>query len=152
MGLVETGGQSPALASQMIADGLRGRFVLDPQVRVIPERLIEPTISIGGQVNKPGLYAARGRVTLLRLLSEAQGLADFAKEDDVLVFRTVNDKQYIGVYDFEAVSRGNAPDPQLYPDDIVVVGDSAAKRRLDAIFKLAPVLTPVAILIDRFAE
>ncbi len=136
----------------MIASGLREDYILDPQVRVIPEELPPPSITIGGEITKPGAYPAAGRVTLLQLVSQAEGLDQFAKEDDVLVFRTVEGRQYIGVYDIRAIGRGNAPDPVLYANDLVVVGDSPARRRLDNIIGLSPILTPVAILIDRLGS
>ena len=152
IGEVPTGGLAPSDASDLIADGLRGRYLTDPQVRVIPQEFPLPSISVGGQVKKPGSYPAQGRQTLLRIVNEAEGLAEYAKYDDVLVMRTVNNQRYIGVYNIEAIQRGNYPDPILYPNDVVMVGDSPARRRLDSIFQFAPLLTASAILIDRLGR
>lgn len=149
LGIVELGGKSPAEASRLIANGLRGRFIIDPQVRVIPTEFPPPSISVGGQVKLPGSYPAVGRPTLLRMVNEAQGLAQYAKLDDVLVMRTVNGQNYIGLYNLGAIQRGNYEDPQLYPNDIVMVGDSPGSRRLDNILQFAPILTSAIILLDR---
>ena len=67
LGVVELGGKSPSEASDLIANGLRGRYLLDPQVRVIPTEFPPPSISVGGQVEMPGSYPALGRPTLLRV-------------------------------------------------------------------------------------
>ncbi|PLK25424.1 polysaccharide export protein [Porphyrobacter sp. TH134] len=150
IGVVELEGRTPSEASTLIADRLRGKFLLDPQVRVIPEEFPVPSISIGGQVKKPGSYPAVGRQTLLRVVNQAEGLTEFAKEDDVLVLRTVDNQRYIGVYNLRAIQRGNYPDPQLFPNDIVMVGDSPERRRIDALLQLLPpILTTAAILISQ---
>jgi polysaccharide export outer membrane protein len=48
-----------------------------------------------------------------------------------------------------AIERGNYPDPRLYPNDIVMVGDSPGDRRLDNILQFAPLVTSAVILLDR---
>lgn len=152
VGLVETGGKSPNEASALIATQLEGRVVLDPQVRVIPEEFPEPSISVGGQVKLPGSYPAIGRPTLLRVVNQAQGLNEYAKKDDVLIMRYVDGKRYIGLYNLQGIERGNYPDPRLYPNDIVMVGDSPNRRRIDNILQFAPILTSSVILIDRLGQ
>lgn len=150
IGLIQLDGRSPSEASKLIADSLRGRYLLDPQVRVIPEDFPVPSVSVGGQVKRPGNYPAVGKQTLLRVVNQAEGLSPFAAEDDVLVLRTVENKRYIGVYNLKAIERGNYPDPQIYPNDIVMVGDSPQRRLLDDFFKiLPPLITSAAILITR---
>ncbi len=149
LGVVPLGGKSPSEASRLIADGLRGRYLLDPQVRVIPTAVPPPSISVGGQVEMPGSYPAVGRPTLLRVINQAQGTADFAKLDDVLVMRTVDGQRYIGVFNLGAIQRGNYSDPTLFPNDIVMVGDSPGARRLANILQFAPILTSAVILLDR---
>lgn len=149
LGLLPTGGKTPGDAAALIADGLRGDIVLDPQVRVIPEVLPEPSISIGGQINRPGSYPALGNSTLLRLVNEAEGLGDYAKKDDVLIMRSIGGQRFIGLYSLAAIERGNYPDPRLYPDDIVMVGDSPGSRRIDNILQFVPLVSSAVILLDR---
>lgn len=147
IGTVDLVGKTPREASTEISDRLRGRYLLDPQVRVIPEEFPVPSISVGGQVKKPGSYPAVGRQTLMRAVNEAEGLTEFARIDDVLVFRTVEGQRYIGAYNLGAIQRGNYPDPLLYPNDIVVVGDSPERRRLETFLKLLPGFTTAAAII-----
>lgn len=147
VGLVDLAGKTPSEASKLIADRLRGRYVLDPQVRVIPEEFPIPSISVGGQVKRPGSYPAVGRQTLMRAVNQAEGMTDFARVDDVLIFRTVDGKRYVGAYNIAAIQRGNYADPVLYPNDIVVVGDSPERRRLETFLKLLPGFTTAAVLL-----
>lgn len=150
IGVLELDGRTPAEAAVIIAERLRGQYLLDPQVRVIPEEFPVPSISVGGQVKRPGSYPAVGRQTLLRVINQAEGLAEYAQKDDVLILRTVENERYIGVYNITAIERGNYPDPQLFPNDIVMVGDSVQRRRLDDFLQiLPPLLTTSAVLITR---
>lgn len=141
-------GKTPNQVAAMIADRLRGDYVVNPQVRVRPQEFVAPSISVGGQVNKPGSYVAGDGHTLLRAINTAGGLADYAKKDDVLVLRTVDQKRYIGVFNIAAIERGNYPDPVIFPNDIVMVGDSPGRRRLDTILQLVPLFTSSVILVD----
>ena len=152
LGELETGGKSPTEAANIIAEGLRGRYVIDPLVRFVPEDFPPPSISVGGQVKKPGFYPAIGKPTLLRAVNQAEGLTEFAEVDDVLVIRKVDGLTYIGLYNIKAIQRGNYPDPVLYPNDIVTVGDSPARRRLQSIVAFVPILSTAAIIIDRLGR
>lgn len=152
VGLLNLDGLAPNEAAELIADILRGNYLLDPQVRVIPDEIPPPTVSVGGQVEKPGEYPVLGRQSLMRVVNQAGGLAEYAKLDDVLVLRTVNGQRYIGVYNIQAIQRGNYVDPTVYPNDIIIVGDSPNRRRLDGILQFAPLLSTSAILIDRIGR
>ncbi|WP_209349137.1 polysaccharide biosynthesis/export family protein [Pontixanthobacter sp. CEM42] len=142
-------GKTPNQTARMIADRLRGEYLVNPQVRVRPSSMIAPSISIGGEVTAPGTYPAATSQTLLRAVNNAGGLAEYAKVDDVLVMRTVDNQRYIGVYNIEAIQRGNYEDPVIYPGDIVTVGDSVGRRNLENILQFIPLLSTSAILIDR---
>lgn len=152
LGELDLADKSPGAASRLIEERLRGQFLLDPQVRVIPEEFPLPSISVGGQVKKPGSYPAAANQTLLRVVNLAEGLQEYAQLDDVLIMRRVDGQSYIGVYNLEAIQRGNYPDPMVYPNDIVMVGDSPARRRLDNILQFVPLITASAIVIDRLGR
>ncbi len=49
-----------------------------------------------------------------------------AKLDQVLIFRTVNGERMGARFDLTDIRSGTAPDPQILPGDVVVVGFSAA--------------------------
>ena len=100
----------------------------------------------------PGDYPVLGRQSLLRVVNQAGGLADYANLDDILIFRTVGGQRYIGAYNIQAIQRGNYEDPRVYPNDIIVVGDSPNRRRLDNILRFVPLLSTSAILIDRIGR
>ena len=90
---------------------------------------------------KPGLYPVVGRMTLMRAVATAKGTTEFARLDDVVVFRTVGDRQMAALYNLGAIRRGAYPDPELYASDVVVVGDSPGRRLFRDILQAAPLIT-----------
>ena len=148
-GEVYVAGKTPVEVSQAIANSLRGRVLVDPQVRVAPKEPVALSVSVGGEVKRPGTYAAASSTSLLRAINDAGGLAEYAKSDDVLIMRTVEGQNYIGVYNIAAIQRGNYADPILYANDIVMVGDSPGRRRLARILQFFPLLTSSLILFDQ---
>jgi len=152
VGLLDLRGLAPNEAADAIADVLRGSYLLDPQVRVIPNQIPPPTVSVGGMVSEPGEYPILGRQSLLRVVNQAGGLDEYARMDDVLILRTVRGQRYIGAYNIQAIQRGNYSDPTVYPNDIIVVGDSPTRRRIDNILRYVPLLSTSAILIDRIGN
>ncbi|ATW03134.1 polysaccharide export protein [Sphingopyxis sp. BSNA05] len=149
IGLVDTDGLTPSGVEDVIEDKLRGKYILNPQVTVRPTKLPELTVSIGGEVKKPGTYMSSNSQTLLRAVYNAGGLSDYAKSQEVLISRTVGGQKYIGAYNLQAIERGNYPDPAIYPNDVISVGDSPSKRFLQAILAYIPLLSTTAIMIDR---
>ena len=152
IGAVPVAGRTPSQVAQAIADQLRGRYVNNPEVNVIPSELAQATISVGGQVKRPGSYPSRSSNSLVRAVNNAGGMTDYAKVEDVLVLRRVGDEQYVGVYNINAIQRGNYPDPAIYPDDIITVGDSPARRRLATILQFVPLISSSVLVFDRLAN
>ena len=97
---------------------------------------------------RPGVYPVLGDMTLMRAVASAQGFGEFADPDDVVVFRTVGGTHYAGVYNIAAIRRGNYADPPVYANDVVIVGDSVALRRLrDLVAVLPAIVSPVIYIL-----
>ncbi len=91
-------------------------------------------VSVDGEVKKSGSYPVAGRMTLMRAVALAGGVTEYAKLEDVVVFRNVGKKQHVGIYNLEAIRRGNYADPEIFPNDVVIVGDLTAAPAVQAIF------------------
>lgn len=147
LGVVEAAGKTPGELATDIEGRLQGRYVRNPQVTVNLEETGSQVITVDGQVTRAGLYPVLGRMTLLRAVATAGGTTEFAKLEDVVIFRSVNGQQYAGLYNLEAIRRGNYADPEVYANDVVIVGDSKARRRFRDLLQAAPLLsTPLVIL------
>ncbi|MEW6129412.1 MAG: polysaccharide biosynthesis/export family protein [Acidobacteriota bacterium] len=60
----------------LIADGLRGRYLKDPQIHVTVLNTYSRMFFIQGSVRRPGTYYIEGKPTLVKLISAAGGLND----------------------------------------------------------------------------
>jgi polysaccharide export outer membrane protein len=132
--LVGTLGASGKTTSQL-ADAIAGRlgkYVRSPQVTVNADT-ISQMITVDGQVQKPGQYPVAGRTTLIRAVAKAEGTTDFANTSYVVVFRRVNGKDMAALYDLRAIRQGIYPDPEVYANDIVSVGESNGRRIFQAV-------------------
>jgi polysaccharide export outer membrane protein len=59
---------------KLIADGLRDRYLKDPQVHVTVLQINSRSFFIQGAVNRPGVYQIEGRPSLIKLITVAGGL------------------------------------------------------------------------------
>ena len=146
---VQASGRAPTDIAQEIETRLRGPFVVNPEVTVDVTETAPRTMTIGGEVRTPGRYPVIGSMSLLEAVAVGGGVSEFADLEDVLILRTVNGQDYIGAYNVKAIQRGNYADPAVFPGDIVMVGDSPARRRLANIMTLVPLITTPLILFDR---
>lgn len=149
IGQVNVLGKTPEEVARIIADGLRNRFVRDPQVTVNLVDTVSRVITVDGEVNAPGLYPVVGKMTLVRAIATAKGVSEFAKLSDVIVFRSVGGQRMAGAYNLKAIRRGVYGDPEIFAGDVIVVGDSPSRRFLHNLFQAAPLLsTPLLILFQ----
>jgi polysaccharide biosynthesis/export protein len=149
IGVVEASGLTPGELSDELERRLQGRYVRDPQVTVNLEETVSQVITVDGQVAKPGLYPVIGRMTLMRAVATAGGAAEFAKLNDVVIFREVNGQQLAGLYDLKAIRRGTYSDPEVFANDVIVVGDSQARRLFRDLIQASPLITTPLIILFR---
>jgi polysaccharide export outer membrane protein len=83
---------------------------------------------VDGAVRKPGSYPLGRRYSLSQALATAGGVDIELYSNDISILRRhrAGEVETIAV-DFSAVVNGTVPDPQLQPDDVVIVPTSAAK-------------------------
>lgn len=128
IGTVTAAGRTPLQLSQVITEALRGAHVRDPRVSINLTETVSQVVTVDGSVSQPGLFPIVGRMTLMRAIARAQGITEFARENHVVVFRRVNDQNMAALYDLRAIRQGLYADPEIYANDIVLVGESHARR------------------------
>jgi polysaccharide export outer membrane protein len=149
LGSIDAAGSTPGELGAAIATRLRSTIMRNPQVTV---NLLEngaQTFTIDGQVTQPGSYPVTGNMSLMRAVATAKGAAEFARMNDVVVFRKVGNQSLAALYNLSAIRHGNYADPKIYANDIIVVGDSNARRLFQSFIQVAPLLTtPVILLLE----
>ena len=137
IGLVLVAGMGPADAEALIASQYASRYLQDPQVSVFIREFTTQRITLDGAVVKPGIYPLTGQITLLRALALAGGGAPLADLENVMLFRLLPDgRTQQERYDVLKIRKGEAPDPLLQGDDVVVVNRDPRRTALrDSLFR-----------------
>jgi polysaccharide export outer membrane protein len=150
IGTVEAGGRSAEDVSREIQERLGARYVRNPQVVINVRETVGHLVTVGGEVKDPGVYPVTPNMTLLSAVARAKGRTEFARLDDVVVFRTVNGQRMAALYNLGAIERGAYRDPEIYANDIVMVGDSPSRRLFRDVLQAAPgILSPLIYIFSR---
>lgn len=148
-GELEASGRTPRELETLIEERLQ-QYVRTPDATVNLEETRSQVVTVDGEVEEPGLYPVVGRMTLMQAIALAKGTSDIAALDDVVVFRNVGNQRMAALYNLTAIRRGIYGDPEIYANDVVVVGDSPQRRLFRDILQASPLLTaPLIAILQR---
>jgi polysaccharide export outer membrane protein len=122
VGTLKVQGLTPA----DVQDGIKGKlkkFIPDAAVTVSVKAALGHTVSVIGQVTKPGEIIISHRLTAMQALSQAGGLTPYASEGNVIVIRHNGDKDISIPVPYDDIAEGDDLDKDiaLEPGDVVVV-------------------------------
>lgn len=149
IGEVQADGLTAQQLSAEIAAMLKRRLLVDPQVAVNVTKSNSRTVTVDGQVRKPGVYEIPGSMTLNQAIAFAEGTTDYAKASETVVLRVRGDRRYAARFDLNDIRSGRAPDPMLQKQDVVVVGFSNASRLLGLAIATLPAAAGLFIAVDQ---
>jgi polysaccharide biosynthesis/export protein len=140
IGSVEAKGKTASQLAGELEQMFGAKYLKNPEVTVTVASSVSQKVSVQGEVSQPGIYQLTGPTTLLDVLSLAKGETEAAKLDQVVVFRNIKGERMGAVFDVASIRRGEAADPVIQGNDLVVVGYSAASRFWQNIVHAAPLL------------
>ncbi len=149
IGTVDARNKSADELARTIESALRGRYVREPDVTVNIKDSVSQVVTVDGEVKQPGLYPVTNQMTLMRAIASSKGLSEFARQEQVVILRTVNDQRMAGLYDLGAIRRGAYADPPIYANDVVIVGDSPQRRLFRDVLSATPLFMAPLIAILR---
>lgn len=139
IGNVDAAGRTVTELEAQIARAYGAKYLQDPQVSVFVKEFASQRVTVGGAVQKPGVFPlTSSRLTLLQAIALAEGLNATGSEQNVIVFRTVKGQRLFARFDLEKIADGSQPDPEIMGEDVVMVDDSTGKVALQNLIKLAP--------------
>ena len=147
VGTIDVNGLTAVELASRIDESLRGRYVRDPQVTVTIKGSVSQVVTVDGEIENPGTYPVTNQSTLLRALALSGGFTENAKLDDVVILRTVGQRRMAGLYNVSQIRRGVYVDPPIYPNDVVVVGDSPSRRLFRDFIAVSPLLAAPLIAV-----
>lgn len=146
-GTIDARGKTAGELAKAIEDALRIRYIRDPEVTINIKGSVSQVVTVDGQVVEPGLYPVTNQMTLMRAIASAKGMTEYAEQEDVVILRTVEGRKMAGLYNIGAIRRGMYDDPQIYANDVIMVGDSPQRRRFRDLVSVAPLLAAPLIAI-----
>jgi polysaccharide export outer membrane protein len=130
-GAVAAAGRTPDELAREVEAKLKGPYLKNPRVAVnVKQATNQQTVTIDGEVGQPGIYPVNRRMTLQQAIATARGATDTANIRNVIVFRTVSGQKMAAMFDLRAIRSGQSPDPEIFGNDIVVVGESEVQKFL----------------------
>jgi polysaccharide biosynthesis/export protein len=98
-------------------------FIPAATVTVVVKEARGNSISVMGQVARPGEIIMTRSFNVLQALSQVGGLTHFADEDDIVILRQQEGKEISIPFDYSAVAAGRALETNitLTPGDVIVV-------------------------------
>lgn len=141
IGAISAGGKTVQELEAEIAKRLSERYLQNPQVSVFVKEFASQRVTLEGAIKNPGIYPLTGKTTLIQAVAMAQGLDPLANPQGIVIFRMIQGKKMAAVFDIAAIRAGNAEDPQVYGDDIIVVEQSGSKTALRRFIETVPMLS-----------
>ena len=120
VGDVHVAGLTTKEVQDLLTEKLRP-VVTEPQVTVIVRDIRSRKVYLVGKVGRPGAVSLTGHETVLQVLAEAGGPAQFSKPQKMYVLRTVGDHQKRIQFNYKKVLAGSEPDLELIVGDVIVV-------------------------------
>jgi polysaccharide export outer membrane protein len=120
VGDIHVSGLTTLQVQDLLTEKLKA-VVTEPQVTVVVREIKSRKVYLVGKVGRPGAVLLGGHETVLQVIAEAGGPAQFSKPDKMYVLRTVGGHQKRIPFHYKKVLSGNAPDLELEVDDVIVV-------------------------------
>lgn len=138
VGLLPLQGLTGEQAEKAIAAAYAEKYLQNPQVSVFVKEFTTSRITVEGAVSRPGIYPVTGDLTLLRVMALVGGGAKFADLSNIILYRKASGQGASETlkFDLDEIRSGEAPDPAVLANDVIVVKQSGARTVLrDSLFR-----------------
>lgn len=126
---------------QRLTSKLGEKYLENPDVSVGIKSSTRRNVTVDGSVGKSGSYAVNGPTTLIQAIAAAGGVSENGNPRRVAIFRQIGGQRQAAAFDLTSIRRGEAPDPEVFAGDIIVVDGSATKAAQRQILNSLPILS-----------
>jgi len=122
IGDIQASDLTPMQLQERITERMK-EYVAAPSVTIVVLRIGSRSVSIVGQVAKPGIYYLGSPMTVLELLARAGGIGPDAEEKKIAIVRNEGGKSVSYRFNYKDVSRGRKLEQniELKNGDTVIV-------------------------------
>src|SRR6476646_3495618 len=140
IGQIEAANLTTAQLDDQLTQKLGAKYLEHPDVSVAIKSSTAHVVTVDGAVREGGSFSVGGPISLIQAVAMAKGTTEDANARRVAVFRTIGGQRQAAAFDLTSIRRGQAPDPEIYPGDIVVVDGSSVKAAQKQILQSIPLL------------
>ena len=140
VGQIKAANLTTAQLDEQLTEKLGEKYLEHPDVSVAIKSSTAHVVTVDGAVKDGGSFPVGGPTTLIRAIAMAKGTTEDANARRVAVFRTIGGQRQAAAFDLTSIRRGEAPDPQIFPGDIIVVDGSRVKAVQKQILQSIPLL------------
>jgi polysaccharide biosynthesis/export protein len=126
---------------QRLTAKLGEKYLQNPDVSVGIKSSTRRSVTVDGSVTKSGTFPVNGPTSLIQAIAAAGGTTENANPRRVAIFRQIGGQRQAAAFDLTSIRRGEAPDPQVYAGDIIVVDGSSTKATQRQILNSLPILS-----------
>ncbi len=123
VGEIKAAGYTPVQLQDVLAEAMK-KYVSDPQVTVVVDKISSLSFNVVGEIGRPGSYPLTRRMTVLDAIAAAGGFRDFAKTKKIYVLRkSANGTEQRLPFNYNDVIKGknSQQNIELQPRDTIVV-------------------------------
>lgn len=123
-------------------------FLLMQGDRIVIQKAIYNRVTISGAVAKPGVFPLTEGITVLQAITLAGGFNNLAYKDHVVLLRRNQTGKTFKKYsvNLKNIRSGYSVDPEIQPDDRIVVLESSQKVLLDEVTRILAPLNSINLL------
>lgn len=140
IGEIKAANLTTAELDDELTQKLGSKYLEHPDVSVAIKSSTAHVVTVDGAVKEGGSFPVAGPISLIQAVAMARGTTEDANPRRVAVFRTIGGQRQAAAFDLTSIRRGEAPDPKIYPGDIIVVDGSSVKAREKQILQTIPLL------------
>src|SRR5580765_804292 len=100
---VQAAGLTPAQLRDKLTEASK-KFIEDPTITVVVDKMNSRKVFITGEVEKPGPYPLIGPTTVLQLIALAGGHREFADSKNIVIVRVENGKSLTYLFNYKDVA------------------------------------------------
>ena len=126
LGTVKLAGLTRTEATTLLREKIT-EYVKDPIVNI---RLVNFTVTVLGEVNKPGTFTVEDeRISLTEALGLAGDLTIYGRRDNVFLIRELNGEKRYAKIDLTSINSVNSPSYYLTQNDVIYVEPNTSRVR-----------------------
>ena len=132
---------TPAQLTDLLRRRLGEKYLEHPDVSVGIKSSTRRNVTVDGSVGHAGSFPISGPTSLMQVVALAGGTGADANPRRVAVFRQIGGKRQAAAFDLTSIRRGEAPDPEVYAGDIVIIDGSSTKAAQRQILNSLPLFS-----------